>query len=176
VLIDISVPTLLRVLRGAYGILLDGYLGLKSEGAMALGGKPAVTLGVAMIAITIGYIVITRLAGPAPSGAPMRSVTMPDMAVLPPMAGTGAALFEKSCAGCHGAAGGGRDGFGPPLIDDLYRPDHHSDAMIESAILNGAEAHHWNFGNMPPVLGATPEKAAQIIAYLRAVQVLNGIY
>lgn len=143
---------------------------------MDFAGKSVMVVSVALLVVSVGYIVIGRVSGPAPSGAPMRNVTMPDAAVLPPMAALGAPLFEAKCAGCHGAAGSGRDGFGPPLIHDMYRPDGTSDAAFEAAILHGAPMKRWEFGDMASVAGATPETAAQIIAYLRAVQVLNGVY
>jgi len=37
-------------------------------------------------------------------------------------------------------------------------------------------AHHWKFGNMPPVEGIHDEDVIKIIAFVRAVQKENGIF
>jgi hypothetical protein len=36
-------------------------------------------------------------------------------------------------------------------------------------------AHHWRFGNMPPVDGVNRAEVEKIVAYVRALQRANGI-
>jgi hypothetical protein len=38
------------------------------------------------------------------------------------------------------------------------------------------KAHHWPFGDMPPVAGVTQADVTLILAYIREVQVANGIF
>jgi hypothetical protein len=43
------------------------------------------------------------------------------------------------------------------------------------AVKNGVRAHHWRFGDMPPVEGVSDEDATKIVAYVRELQRANGI-
>jgi len=86
----------------------------------------------------------------------------------------GAQLFNANCARCHGAEGRGSDQ-GPPLVNKIYRPGHHSDLTFHTAIKNGTLQHHWHFGDMPPIEGVSPEDATHIIAYIRHEQRQAGI-
>ena len=98
--------------------------------------------------------------------------------VIPQLTGSGVrgqAAFGKFCATCHGVDAGGT-GSGPPLIHKLYHPGHHGDMAFVMAAKRGARAHHWNFGNMPPVNGISDEELVDIIAFIREVQFANGIY
>jgi cytochrome c2 len=97
--------------------------------------------------------------------------------VVPPLSGeaaAGATLFSRYCAECHGAAGDGTDQ-GPPLVHKIYAPGHHGDASFHYAALNGSRAHHWNFGEMPPVEGIAEQDVTKIVAFVRAVQKANGV-
>ena len=87
----------------------------------------------------------------------------------------GARAFTAKCAACHGPSAGGLNGSGPPLIHKIYEPSHHGDAAFFRAAELGVRAHHWPFGNMPPVEGITRAEIAEIVKYLRAVQRANGI-
>ena len=72
--------------------------------------------------------------------------------VLPELsrpAQAGQAVFQRSCAICHGTLAGGTDQ-GPPLVHKIYEPSHHADAAFVLAAKRGVTQHHWNFGNMPP--------------------------
>lgn len=82
--------------------------------------------------------------------------------------------FEDNCAECHGAKADGTDK-GPPLIHDYYNPGHHGDGAFFSAVRNGVRQHHWNFGNMPPQPQVTEQKTRMIVAYIRELQLANGI-
>lgn len=86
----------------------------------------------------------------------------------------GSQLFRANCARCHGAAGKGTDQ-GPPLVHPIYRPGHHADLTFHWAVSRGAKQHHWQFGDMPPLPGVSPEDVGHIIAYVRAEQRKAGI-
>ncbi len=92
----------------------------------------------------------------------------------PPSANGGAALFERRCSECHGREAKGTDK-GPPLVHRIYEPSHHADAAFYLAVRQGARAHHWPFGDMPPVEGVADEEIAQIVAYVRGLQKAAGI-
>ncbi len=86
----------------------------------------------------------------------------------------GKGLFGANCAKCHGQdLQGTRDG--PALVHAIYRPGHHADLAFHLAVKNGVRAHHWNFGDMPPVEGVTPEDVGHIVAYVRRQQRAAGI-
>lgn len=85
------------------------------------------------------------------------------------------AYADADCAACHGPNMGGIGGEGPPLVHRIYDTEHHSDTELAASSVEGVRAHHWPFGAMPPAEGLTPEEAASIVAFLRAVQRANGI-
>lgn len=108
-----------------------------------------------------------------PAGAPIVDVKVP--AALSRNGEIGKRAFDAKCAACHGANGAGTNGTAPPLIHFIYEPNHHPQAAFLSAALRGVPAHHWNFGDMPPVVGVTPDIVKFIEAYIREVQRENGI-
>lgn len=87
----------------------------------------------------------------------------------------GETAFNAKCAECHGETGAGRNGMAPPLIHKIYEPGHHGDQSFLIATQIGVRAHHWPFGDMPPVDGLTVSDVANIVAYIRALQRANGI-
>jgi cytochrome c len=93
----------------------------------------------------------------------------------PPEHVRGETLFVAHCAACHGDRALGT-GVGPPLVHIVYEPRHHSDAAFQIAVAQGVRAHHWRYGDMPPVPGLTPEDVAEITAYIRWLQREAGIY
>lgn len=106
-------------------------------------------------------------------GSPLVKVSLPE--TLSPRAQIGEIAFNAKCATCHGTAASGRNGMGPPLVHPYYRPGHHGDQAFFMAVQNGVRAHHWNFGDMPPVKGLTRADVLAIIAYVRALQQANGV-
>ncbi|MCC5980025.1 MAG: cytochrome c, partial [Salinarimonas sp.] len=105
--------------------------------------------------------------------APMVEVVVP--ASLSETEAMGERAFATLCAACHGTSAAGRDGVAPPLVHRIYQPGHHSDEAFHIAVQNGVRAHHWRFGNMPPIEGVTRAEVNTIIAYVRALQRANGI-
>ncbi len=93
---------------------------------------------------------------------------------IPKRPETGEQLFASRCAGCHGPSASGSDK-GPPLVHQIYEPGHHADASFYQAVRQGVESHHWSFGNMLPIPGITDKQIGQIVSYVRALQVENGI-
>ena len=106
-------------------------------------------------------------------GSPMVEVRLPD--TLSAQAQIGQRGFQAMCAECHGENAAGRNGMAPPLVHRIYEPSHHADAAFLRAAQNGVRAHHWNFGNMPPVEGITRAEITAITAYVRELQRTNGI-
>lgn len=98
--------------------------------------------------------------------------------IMPEISGTaavGRTIFENTCAACHGVQGVGTAEAGPPLIHKIYEPSHHGDDSFQRAVANGVRAHHWQFGDMPPLEGLTRGDVAMVIDYIREIQRANGI-
>lgn len=89
-------------------------------------------------------------------------------------AAQGEAVFQGTCAACHGVELTGTE-LGPPLIYPAYRPVFHSDYAITSAIKYGVVQHHWQFGSMPPQGDIAEGEIGLLIAYIREMQAANGI-
>lgn len=105
------------------------------------------------------------------------SSAMIEVLVIPSLsaeARAGEVAFLENCATCHGKNAAGTDK-GPPLVHDIYNPGHHADAAFHLAAQRGVPSHHWRFGNMPPLPDVTRSEMASIIAYVRELQVANGI-
>ena len=83
--------------------------------------------------------------------------------------GKGKMLYEKYCSSCHGLQLNGSEK-GPPLIHPFYKPSHHGDKSFYRAALQGARQHHWEFGDMPAVVGMTSKKMDSLVPYVRYYQ------
>lgn len=135
----------------------------------------AVILGVGLIGYalwptqsqTVSETVLT------PSAGAMANVALPDS--LSQNAQIGKRGFEAKCAVCHGMNAAGQDGVAPPLVHIIYEPSHHGDEAFQRAAALGVRAHHWRFGDMPPVADVTRGDVAMIVAYIRELQRANGI-
>ena len=93
---------------------------------------------------------------------------------LMPNPAQGKRLFERHCASCHGLDLRGSDK-GPPFLHPIYEPSHHGDASFQAAVRHGSRAHHWKFGDMPPLPKVSADDVAHITAYVRQQQRLVGI-
>lgn len=107
-------------------------------------------------------------------GAAIAKVSLP--AELSPEAQIGKRVFEAKCADCHGANAAGQNDVAPSLVHKIYEPSHHSDVAFLRAAKNGVRAHHWDFGNMPPITGLTDADVKMIARYVRELQAVNGIF
>ena len=105
-----------------------------------------------------------------------RPVDLKRLAALepPPEHRSGGALFNAHCAACHGTNAAGTD-HGPLLVHAYYRPAHHGDAAFQLAAKLGVKAHHWRFGDMPPLAGVTESDIAAVTGYVRWLQREMGI-
>lgn len=117
-------------------------------------------------------VVNPATADPA-SGRSIVEVTVP---TLEGKAVLGKLAFVAKCASCHGENAVGQVGIAPPLVHKIYEPSHHGDMSFVMAARNGVRAHHWKFGNMPPIDGITDAEVGTIVAYVRALQRANGIH
>ena len=109
----------------------------------------------------------------ASSGADIPvAVTVP---ALSEKAQAGETAFNANCALCHGPNASGT-GLGPPLVHKIYEPGHHQDFSFRNAVQNGVQAHHWQFGNMPPAPQVAEDDIERIICYVRELQRANGIF
>lgn len=89
--------------------------------------------------------------------------------------GLGKLKFQQNCSSCHGDWGDGTEQ-GPPLMHGFYKPSHHGDAAFYRAALRGVRAHHWKFGDMPPVQGITARDMDAIVPFVRWLQRERGLY
>jgi mono/diheme cytochrome c family protein len=86
----------------------------------------------------------------------------------------GQVAYDENCAACHGKNGVGSEQ-GPPFINKVYNPGHHSNEAFLRAVRRGVPQHHWRFGDMPPQPQITMDQIREIVAYVRELQVANGI-
>ncbi len=84
-------------------------------------------------------------------------------------------MYGKFCASCHGVDLKGTKK-GPPFLHRVYHPGHHGDGSFFLAAKRGVRAHHWKFGNMPPVPEANEGIIASIVKYVRYVQKQAGLF
>jgi mono/diheme cytochrome c family protein len=101
-------------------------------------------------------------------------VVLEDPGPVPAELVAGERLFDDNCARCHGTRASGTD-VGPPLVHTVYEPNHHADIAFQRAAAFGVAAHHWGFGDMPPVPGVDEAAVAKITAYVRWLQRRAGI-
>ncbi len=100
------------------------------------------------------------------------SIKLPKMT---PELNLGKMNYDALCASCHGKNTAGTDK-GPTFLHKVYHPGHHGDGAFMIAPVRGARAHHWQFGNMPPVKDITEGQVRKIIPYIRAIQKENGLF
>ena len=145
----------------------------------ALQGAPAFAAFIATLLVLTGCQQVSPpTITPAPTAAPTAAGATAGSAVavapVPPEHTDGEAQFNQLCSDCHGQGAMGTDK-GPPLVHRLYVPSHHGNAAFVNAIMNGVQAHHWQFGDMPPVAGVSGEQVRAITLYVRWIQEQNGI-
>jgi cytochrome c len=107
---------------------------------------------------------------PRPSSAPAF-----DPGPVPAELAEGQRRYDRTCRPCHGPLGTGTES-GPPLVHRIYEPSHHSDAAFRLAVTRGVRAHHWSFGDMPPLPQMDSAGIAAVTAYVRWLQQKAGIH
>jgi mono/diheme cytochrome c family protein len=114
----------------------------------------------------------------APSHALAAGALDPDKVKQPEMTpglNLGKLSYDAKCAQCHGVNAAGTDK-GPTFLHRVYHPGHHGDGAFFLAPKRGVRAHHWPFGDMPPVEGVSDAQLEKILLYVRALQRANGIF
>jgi len=91
----------------------------------------------------------------------------------PVLVAEGDALYQSSCASCHGSDLRGT-AIGPSHLSVIYNPYHHGDGAFAAATITGVGAHHWRLGDMPPIAGVTQDDMVRIIAFIREAQRTEG--
>lgn len=135
--------------------------------------RGAVLLALAAAVGIAGYFHFGKSDGTVGSGPPIISVSVPE--TLSARALAGKKTYDANCTSCHGRDAAGQQGVAPPLIHVIYEPGHHGDESFQRAVARGVRAHHWRFGDMPPVEGLSRRDVAGIVAYVRELQRANGI-
>ena len=126
------------------------------------------------VLLALAGLSVLAVAGCDSSGSGSNMLPIPPKGFVADAA-QGKRLFARHCTACHGRdLRGSRTG--PPLLHKYYEPDHHSDLSFYMAVSKGVRQHHWQFGNMPPVSGVSPEQAGHIVAYVREEQRKVGIF
>ena len=87
---------------------------------------------------------------------------------------SGEESFQNRCAVCHGQLADGT-ATGPPLVNRLYEIGHHPNFSFHNAVNKGVTAHHWNFGDMPPIPNVDSAEVDAIICHVRDLQRAEGI-
>ena len=131
-------------------------------------------LVIAVLAGGAGLVLARWLDALGPAGGARSERAIAEPARLSDLGARGKILFEETCAACHGRHGAGTDQ-GPPFINEIYNPGHHPDEAFLLAPRVGVRAHHWKFGDMPPVEGVTDDDLRSIVRYVREMQEANGI-
>ncbi|MFA7250150.1 MAG: cytochrome c [Dehalococcoidia bacterium] len=119
-----------------------------------------------------GIAVASVLALSAVACGPAKVTAVTTSADGAPLDGRG--LYAANCARCHGAELQGT-ATGPPFLNVIYQPGHHSDASFLVAVRSGVQPHHWNFGPMAPIEGLSEQQVASIVAFVRGEQRAAGI-
>jgi cytochrome c len=140
--------------------------------------KTTIVTGFVLSIFLLSFLTIQKTSaagmqhGPA---GPSPITGLPKNPSVPFQFGRGMQKFQEKCSVCHGQWGEGTADKGPPLIHIYYEPSHHDDDSFFRAAHSGVNAHHWHFGNMPPVKEVTNQDIGQIVQFIRWWQRENGI-
>ena len=137
-----------------------------------------ISLAAVALVLTLALLFATACGGdtaPQPSPTNSADTGSPSGPVLSETALQGETVFNANCSLCHGVNAAGTTQ-GPTLIDRIYHPGHHADLSFRFAVNQGVRAHHWRFGDMPPVPNVTEQEVEQIICYVRELQRFHGIF
>ena len=126
------------------------------------------------VSIATTFMIAVGCAAPPPDADSSEFAQTVRQATIPASLAAGEAAFEANCMTCHGERGLGTD-HGPPLVNIIYEPAHHADISFFVAVQRGVRAHHWEFGDMPPLPEVDTEELRAIVPYIRFLQEQVGI-
>jgi len=134
---------------------------------------PVVSVAIVLVILAIVVVGGEESSSSAPRD-PMTGKTEFDIPVQDPqLVAEGDALYQASCSVCHGSDLRGTP-IGPSHLSVIYNPDHHGEGSFAAAVVTGVQAHHWNFGDMPPVPTITEADFERIMAFIRENQRIEG--
>lgn len=122
------------------------------------------------VILAASYGAWTLFVNPGKAGGETATINIPELSQV---AQSGQIAFEDNCAVCHGVNAAGTEQ-GPTFLHAIYKSGHHGDGAFEAAAKRGARAHHWRFGDMPPVEGISDAEIRWITKYIRELQEANG--
>ena len=123
----------------------------------------------------VALVLAGLLLSPGAEASGTRDPASVKLPAMTPALNLGKMNYDAKCASCHGRNGAGTDK-GPTFLHRVYHPGHHGDGAFYLAPKRGARAHHWPFGDMPPVEGIRAAQIEKIVPYIRALQKANGIF
>ena len=121
------------------------------------------------------FVILSIIVGIMAAPASAQQLAKTQAPSVPAQLNINKMLYEKFCSSCHGVDLKGTKK-GPPFLHRVYHPGHHGDGAFFLAAKNGTRAHHWKFGNMPPVAGTNDDIVASIVKYVRFVQKQAGLF
>ena len=124
-----------------------------------------------VLAVVVGGVLVFIYQSSQRTGPALVDVKVPALSAIGLQ---GQSAYAENCAQCHGDNAAGGVG-GPPLVHNIYNPGHHADGAFWIALQRGVPQQHWRFGNMPPQSHVSADTAKAIIAYVRELQIANGI-
>jgi cytochrome c len=141
--------------------------------------KLLVPAGIALVVIGVVIVVLSGGSGGGSSAEgmprdPMTGKTEFNIPVQDPqLVSEGEPLYQANCAACHGLDLRGT-AVGSPHLSVIYNPEHHSDGSFALAVVNGVKAHHFGFGDMPPIPTVSEDDFVRILSYIRETQRTEG--
>jgi mono/diheme cytochrome c family protein len=132
-------------------------------------GDPTVIVRAA-VAVTAALTVPQAFLPPPLATAPIdRPPSYIELRNLTPLALAGKQLYDQECAECHGSDGSGTLK-GPSLKHRAYRSKNLSRKDFHRAVVEGAPANRWTFGDMPGSPHLSFNEVELIARYVREVQ------
>ena len=85
----------------------------------------------------------------------------------------GRAIFNSTCAKCHGIDGTGDTKIGPPLMHPYHRKGSLSDERFLKVIRQGTPEDKWKYGHMPAQIDVSDDDAKKILSFFNALREVN---
>lgn len=115
-----------------------------------------------VLLIPLLLVALEACKGPASEQGPSQAVLQQDPRYI-----IGAGIYDRSCAGCHGDKGEGRESLGPQINTPDWQQGH-TDAQIRDSILNGGKEPGTSMDGFKGAL--TDDEIADVIVYIRTLR------